>query len=104
MHEHRFCPVAATAHLMGDAYVLLIVRDLNTGPRRFTALAMSVHVNAKTLTDRLRRMEANGLIQRTMYLEIPPRVEYALTPKGQALAPIVEAMRSYGEHWLDPSR
>jgi DNA-binding HxlR family transcriptional regulator len=97
-----FCPVAETARLIGDEYVLLILRDLADGPRRFTSLGQSVEVNAKTLTERLRRMEQQGLVQRTMYPEIPPRVEYALTGKGAALLPVLEAMRAYGERWLAP--
>ena len=104
MEEAPFCPVAETARLIGDEYVLLILRDLEQGPRRFTSLGHSVAVNAKTLTDRLRRMENQGLVQRRMYPEIPPRVEYELTPKGRALVPIVEAMRTYGDTWLAPGR
>ncbi len=103
MGDRPFCPVAETARLIGDEYILLILRDLRQGPLRFTALGLSVDVNAKTLTDRLRRMELQGLVRRTMYAEIPPRVEYALTDKGQALVPIVEAMRTYGDVWLTPS-
>lgn len=97
-----FCPVGETARLIGDEYVLLILRDLAGGPRRFTSLGHSVDVNAKTLTERLRRMEQQGLLRRTMYAEIPPRVEYSLTDKGGALLPVLEMMRAYGEMWLAP--
>jgi len=102
--EEGFCPIAETARLIGDVYVLLILRDLGSGPRRFSTLGHSVDVNAKTLTDRLRRMELQGLIRRTMYAEIPPRVEYELTEKGAALLPVLEAMRAYGERWLAPGK
>lgn len=100
--DEAFCPVAETARLIGDEYVLLILRDLAGGAQRFTALGNSVSVNAKTLTERLRRMEGQGLLRRTVYPEIPPRVEYALTAKGEALLPILDAIRQYGERWLAP--
>jgi len=96
----QICPIARTAALIGDVYVLLILRDLADGPRRFGALEQSVGVNPRTLSDRLRRLEEEGIITRTYYAEIPPRVEYALTDKGKALLPIVEHMRRYGEQWL----
>lgn len=80
----------------------MIIRDLAGGPRRFNALGQSVGVNARTLSDRLRRLEAEGFITRTAYAEIPPRVEYALTDKGRALLPILEEMRRFGERWGQP--
>jgi DNA-binding HxlR family transcriptional regulator len=102
MADGYLCPIARTAELIGDLYVLLILRDLAEGPRRFGSLGQSVGVNARTLSDRLRRMEGEGLVRRTAYPEIPPRVEYALTDKGRALIPILDLMRAYGERWLLP--
>lgn len=96
----QMCPIARTAALIGDVYVLLILRDLANGPRRFSALQESVQVNPRTLSSRLRRLEEKKIIARTQYAEIPPRVEYALTDKGRALLPIIEHMRAYGEQWL----
>ncbi|MBE3589210.1 MAG: helix-turn-helix transcriptional regulator [Firmicutes bacterium] len=94
------CPLARTAALIGDVYVLLILRDLAAGPQRFTSLARSVGVNPRTLSNRLRRMEREGLVARRHYAEIPPRVEYSLTDKGESLLPILHMMRLWGEQWL----
>ncbi|MDA8198241.1 MAG: helix-turn-helix domain-containing protein [Thermaerobacter sp.] len=99
-NEH--CPVALTARLIGDPYILMIVRDLANGTLRFGSLSDSVSVNPRTLTARLRRMEQDGLVVRHMFAEIPPRVEYTLTDKGRALLPVVEALRAYGDAWLVP--
>lgn len=96
------CPLAATANLIGDTHVLLILRELSAGARRFGTLERTAAINSRTLTERLRRLEHSGVIRRTIYAEVPPRVEYALTAKGQALMPILEAMRRYGEDWLLP--
>lgn len=96
----ELCALAATATLIGDTYVLLLLRDLSAGPSRFMALERTAGINSRTLTERLRRLEHDGLVLRTMYPEIPPRVEYALTEKGAALLPILDAMRAYGERWL----
>lgn len=100
---NRECPVARTAALIGDTYILLILRDLADGPRRFGDLERSVDISPRTLTARLRQMEAEGLILRHIFAEIPPRVEYRLTAKGEALVPIVDALRRFGEQWLSPT-
>jgi DNA-binding HxlR family transcriptional regulator len=98
--DNDHCPVALTARLIGDPYIIMILRDLADGTLRFGSLSDSVSVNPRTLTARLRRMEQDGLVARRMYPEIPPRVEYTLTAKGRALLPVVEALRAYGEAWL----
>jgi DNA-binding HxlR family transcriptional regulator len=98
-----FCGVAAAVALLGDAWTLLIVRDLAGGPRRFGELQASTGISVRVLTDRLRAMTAAGLITRRMYAEIPPRVEYALTEKGRGAVSVVDALRAYGETWLRPS-
>ncbi len=98
--DNEHCPVALTARLIGDPYILMIVRDLANGTLRFGSLSDSVSVNPRTLTARLRRMEQDGLIERHMFAEIPPRVEYTLTGKGRALLPVVDALRAYGDAWL----
>lgn len=99
-HKNEICALAATANLIGDTYVLLLLRDLSAGPSRFVSLERTAGINSRTLTERLRRLEHDGLVLRTMYPEIPPRVEYTLTEKGAALLPILDAMRAYGERWL----
>ena len=95
------CPVARTANLFSNRWTPLILRDLAHGPRRFGALQRSlVGISPKTLSERLKRLEESEVVARTCYAEVPPRVEYCLTPKGYALLPIIEAMRVYGSTWL----
>lgn len=88
--------VAAALALVGHKWTLLIVRDLIGGPRRFTHLQRSLGADPKVITARLRELEAGGLISRTTYAEVPPRVEYALTERGRALRPVVDALRHWG--------
>lgn len=100
-HEEPICPVELTARLVGDKWMLLIIRDLATGCKRFSVLQKSVNgISPRTLSDRLSALEEAGLIARRAYAEIPPRVEYSLTEMGQGLIPIIDAMRAYGERWL----
>jgi DNA-binding HxlR family transcriptional regulator len=98
-----FCGVAAAVALLGDAWTLLIVRDLAGGPRRFGELHTSTGISVRVLTDRLRAMSAAGLLTRRMYPEIPPRVEYELTERGRGAITVVQALREYGETWLRPA-
>ena len=95
------CPIARTVSLIGDRWTPLIVRDLRPGSQRFSELQRSLHgISPKTLADRLRRLEESGVISRTCYAEMPPRVEYGLTAKGHALLVVVESMREFGDVWL----
>ena len=92
------CPVETTLTLIGDEWKVLILRDLMTGTKRFGELKRSVGgVSQKVLTAQLRAMEDSGLLTRTVYAEVPPRVEYTLTALGQSLKPILDAMQSWGE-------
>ena len=100
----RFCGVAAAAALLGDAWTLLLVRDLANGPKRFKELEASTGISPRVLTDRLRTLVGQGVMTRTMYPEIPPRVEYALTEKGSDILPVLDALRAYGERWLQPQQ
>lgn len=87
--EWPACPVETTLMLIGDKWKILILRDLLTGTKRFGELKKSIgHVSQKVLTAQLRDMEANGLVHRKVYAEVPPRVEYSLTELGQSLKPI----------------
>jgi DNA-binding HxlR family transcriptional regulator len=95
-----FCGVAAAVAVLGDAWTLLLVRDLADEPRRFTALQASTGISPRVLTDRLHKMLDEGLVTRHIYAEIPPRVEYTLTPKGRDAVAVVAALRAYGERWL----
>ncbi|HIR84200.1 MAG TPA: helix-turn-helix transcriptional regulator, partial [Candidatus Galloscillospira excrementavium] len=91
------CPVETTLTLISDKWKVLILRDLLPGTKRFGELKRSVgSVSQKVLTAQLREMEASGLLTRTVYPEVPPRVEYTLTELGRSLKPILDAMQDWG--------
>ena len=92
------CPVETTLMLIGDKWKVLILRDLLPGTKRFGELKKSVgNVSQKVLTAQLRQMEDSGLLTRTVYPEVPPRVEYTLTELGYSLNPILDARWTWGE-------
>ena len=92
------CPVETTLTLISDKWKVLILRDLMPGTKRFGELKKSVgNVSQKVLTSQLREMDQSGLLIRTVYPEVPPRVEYTLTDLGRSLKPILDAMQSWGE-------
>ena len=98
--EMPACPVATTVALIGSKWKLLIMRNLLSRPWRFNELKKNLEgISQKVLTDSLRSMEADGLLTRTVYPEVPPRVEYTLTELGYSLRPILEAMRVWGEEY-----
>ena len=95
------CPVCRTADIVCGKWTMLVIRDLAESRRRFCELERSLAgISPRTLSLRLRALEEHGIVERHTYPEVPPRVEYALTEKGEALVPIVEAMRAYGTDWL----
>ena len=94
------CPVETTLMLIGDKWKVLILRDLLTGTKRFGELKKSLcGVSQKVLTAQLRDMEESGLVDRKVYAEVPPRVEYSLTELGLSLKPILNAMQNWGEEY-----
>ena len=94
------CPVETTLMLISDKWKVLILRDLMPGTKRFSELKRSVgHVTQKVLTAQLRQMEESGLVTRTVYPEVPPRVEYSLTELGRSLKPVLDAMWDWGENY-----
>lgn len=94
------CPVETTLMLIGDKWKVLILRDLMPGTKRFGELKKSIgSVSQKVLTAQLRDMEKSELISRKVYAEVPPRVEYSLTPLGQSLKPILDRMVKWGENY-----
>ncbi len=96
--EMPACPVATTVALIGSKWKLLIIRNLLARPWRFNELKKDLEgISQKVLTDSLRSMEADGIITRTVYPEVPLRVEYALTELGKSLKPILDSMRAWGE-------
>jgi DNA-binding HxlR family transcriptional regulator len=97
----RTCSVAACAEIIGAKWTALLVHDLSEGPRRFSELEHScIGISPRTLSERLRWLEQEEVIVRRSYSESPPRVEYELTGKGQALLPIIGEMRRFGHSWL----
>lgn len=96
------CPVATTVGLIGSKWKLLIIRNLMARPWRFNELKKSLEgISQKVLTDSLRSMEEDGLITRTVYPEVPPRVEYALSDLGETLRPVLNAMQAWGTQYKE---
>jgi DNA-binding HxlR family transcriptional regulator len=99
--DDTVCPIARTAEIISGKWTLLIIRDLASGVKRFNQLERSLHgISPKTLSERLRSLEEEGVITRQTFAEVPPRVEYSLTEKGRDLVDVIESMRSYGKRWL----
>ena len=96
------CPVEATLTLISDKWKVLIIRDLLPGTKRFGELKKSIgSVSQKVLTSQLRQMEESGLLTRTVYPEVPPRVEYTLTELGQSLRPVLDALWNWGNNYKE---
>lgn len=94
------CPVATTVQLIGSKWKLLIIRNLLERPWRFNELQKSLGgISQKVLTDSLRSMETDGIITRTVFPEVPPRVEYALSDLGETMRPILDSMKVWGENY-----
>ncbi|SRR5579883_2752139 len=99
--EGTICPVARTATILSGKWTILIIRDLTSGLKRFNQLERSLQgISPKTLSERLRTLEEEGIVARQTFAEVPPRVEYSLTEKGRDLVGVIESMRSYGKQWL----
>ncbi len=94
------CPVATTVQLIGTKWKLLILRNLLERPWRFNELHKSLEgISQKVLTESLRSMEADGIVIRTVYAEVPPRVEYSLSEMGETMRPILDAMEIWGKEY-----
>lgn len=91
--------IESTLRVIGRKGTLLILRDLMDGPKRFTALEKSLGVSPRTLSERLKELEDQQIVDRQAFAEVPPRVEYTLTPKGRALTPLIDAMRQWDNSW-----
>ncbi len=95
--EMPACPVATTVSLIGSKWKLLIIRNLLVRPWRFNELKKDLQgISQKVLTESLRSMEEDGIITRTVYAEVPPRVEYALSELGESMRPIIKSMEEWG--------
>ncbi len=92
------CPVATTVLMIGSKWKLLIMRNLLGRPWRFNELQKSIDgISQKALTEALRSMEADGIVRRTVFPEVPPRVEYSLTELGESMRPIIQSMETWGK-------
>ena len=95
--ERANCPVERTLEVIGGRWKVLILRELFHGVKRFNELQRAVNgITQKMLTQQLREMESDGIVHREIYLEVPPKVEYSLTPLGQSLKPIIDNMHEWG--------
>lgn len=100
--EMPACPVATTVQLIGSKWKLLIMRNLLARPWRFNELRKDLDgISQKVLTDSLRSMEQDGIITRTVYPEVPPRVEYALSELGESMRSIINAMEVWGKNYKE---
>lgn len=99
------CPVATTVQLIGSKWKLLIIRNLRARPWRFNELKKDLEgISQKVLTDSLRSLEEDGIITRTVYPEVPPRVEYTLSALGESMRPILDAMEQWGMSYQEQVR
>lgn len=99
--ERVSCPVERTLEVIGGRWKVLILRELFQGVRRFGQLHRALHgITQKMLTQQLREMEEDGIIHREVYLQVPPKVEYSLTPLGESLKPIIDSMHQWGVRHL----
>jgi DNA-binding HxlR family transcriptional regulator len=98
MKELPPCPVETTLMMIGDKWKVLIIRELLPGTKRFNEIHHSIDgVSQKVLTQKLREMESDGLLERKVYAEVPPKVEYSLTEPGKSLGPVLDYLKEWGE-------
>lgn len=97
--EHKECPVSKTLKIIGSKWTLLIIRDLCGGTRRFSELQKSLgSISPRTLSTRLKQLEKDRIIKKKVYAQVPPKVEYTLTARGNSLHDIIDDLRVWGEH------
>lgn len=102
--SQAFCPVARTLDVVGDRWTILVLRDLSWGRKKFSILLDSLNgISANLLSDRLKKLEQNGMIERVFYTDHPPRAEYRLSRKGRAFIPVLRALAAYGMEWEPPA-
>lgn len=96
------CPISFVLEILGGKWSILILRELFQGERRTSQLLAALPgISTKTLTQRLRNLEQHGLLERRVYAEVPPRVDYRLTERGRELQPVLGALHEVGQQWLD---
>lgn len=99
MKEQTFCPITKATELLAKKWVILIMYKLLNGPMRFSELESEMAISGRLLSDRLKELEAEEIVTRKLYPEIPPRVEYELTPKGKAIKPIMDEIGTWVNDW-----
>ncbi|GMK45002.1 MULTISPECIES: winged helix-turn-helix transcriptional regulator [Paenibacillus] len=102
MDYSTMCPkYEAAADILGKKWTGLIIRVMLGGPKRFKEIKEQIpEMSDKMLTDRMKELESQSIVKRTVYPEMPVRIEYELTPKGRELQPVIESIQSWGEHWM----
>lgn len=99
--DNKLCPMSEASKLIGDFWNILIVRELLSGCKRFNELQEKVeHITNSTLSDRLKNLVDEGIIERKQYECIPPKVEYTLTEKGRGLKEVIDTIEQYSKKWL----
>ncbi len=102
--KNSTCPVERTLYILRDVWTFMILRDLCTEPRGFNQLKRSVDgISSRMLSERLKFLEEEGILERNVSNTRPIRVSYTLTPKGKSLSSVVDTMRSWGERWISPN-
>jgi DNA-binding HxlR family transcriptional regulator len=106
-HNHDCCPIARASQLLGDLWTILIVKELLSGPKRYGELNKALNataelgdISSRTLSQRLKFLEQEQILVKTVFAEVPPRTEYHLTERGQDLSKVVNQLRSFGEKHL----
>ncbi|MCM3785497.1 winged helix-turn-helix transcriptional regulator [Neobacillus mesonae] len=94
------CPITQAMDLLGKKWAVLIMYHLLSGPKRFTELEAAMAISGRLLSERLKEMEVAGIVNRKMYPEIPPRVEYELTDKGRAIEPVIQEIYDWSTTWI----
>lgn len=95
------CPIEQTLKVIGGKWVILIIRELIQGKKRFSELESELGASSKMISQRLKELEKNGIVRRTVIPDVPPKVEYTLTKKGESLNKVLDAMAEWGRRYGD---
>jgi len=100
-NESYDCPIEVTLEIIGKKWTVLILRELFRGRKRFTEISTALPISSKLLASRLKELEVQKIVTRTIYSEIPPRVEYTLTESGRTLDTVLQSLRCWGTHHIE---
>ncbi|MFC0211879.1 winged helix-turn-helix transcriptional regulator [Paenibacillus chartarius] len=93
------CYMAATIHFLSKRWTIFVIQQLLAGPQRFSEIENGLPISGRLLSERLKELEAAGMVTRRIFAEVPVRVEYELTEKGLAFRPLIEEIRNWAEQW-----